>query len=72
MLTADEFQQRKERGLFYHCNEKFGPSHRCKKTLQIVIVHEDRDGVEELRDVDDGGGKAVDKEEHNFYLLLFP
>ncbi|XP_078447009.1 uncharacterized protein LOC144715877 [Wolffia australiana] len=44
MLTGEEFQKRREKGLCYNCNEKFGPGHRCKKTLQILIVsEEDRD-----------------------------
>ena len=62
MLTADKCQHRKEHGLCYHCNEKIGPGHRCKTTLLILIVQDDGDGVEELEDADDGGGKAVDKE----------
>ena len=70
MLTANEFQHRKECGFCYHCNEKFGPGHRCKKTLQMLIVQEDEDGVEELEDTDDGGGKAVDKEEPEAQLLF--
>ncbi|XP_078442298.1 uncharacterized protein LOC144711996 [Wolffia australiana] len=47
MLTGEEFQKRREKGLCYNCNEKFGPGHRCKKTLQIVIVsEEERDNGE--------------------------
>ncbi|XP_078431081.1 uncharacterized protein LOC144702930 [Wolffia australiana] len=41
MLTGEEFQKRREKGLCYNCNEKFGPGHRCKKTLQILIVSEE-------------------------------
>ena len=41
LLTAEEFQNRREKGLCYHCNEKFRPGHHCKKTLQIMIVAED-------------------------------
>ena len=70
MLTADEFQHRKERGLCYHGNEKFGPSHQCKKTLQKLIIEEGRNVVEELEDADDGGGKAVDKEEPEAQFLF--
>ena len=41
MLTTEEVQNRREKGLCYHCNEKLGPCHHCKKTLQIMIVAED-------------------------------
>ena len=42
-------QARREKGLCFHCNEKYSLDHRCKRELQILIVHdEDREeGVTE-------------------------
>ena len=30
-LTDAEFQVRRDKGLCFHCNEKFSPGHKCKK-----------------------------------------
>lgn len=34
-LTPAELQERREKGLCFNCNEKFGPGHRCKKLFLI-------------------------------------
>ncbi|XP_078437056.1 uncharacterized protein LOC144707710 [Wolffia australiana] len=39
-LTDEEFQPRREKGLCYHCNDKYLPGHRCKRELNIFLVHE--------------------------------
>lgn len=36
-----QFKRCKEKGLCFHCNDKFGPRHRCKKNLQIFVATED-------------------------------
>lgn len=48
-LTEAKLQARREKGLCFHCNEKYSLDHRCKRELQILIVHdEDREeGVTE-------------------------
>ena len=37
-LTEAEVQARREKGLCFHCNEKFSPSNHCKCELQIMMV----------------------------------
>ncbi|KAL4183717.1 hypothetical protein AMTRI_Chr11g99670 [Amborella trichopoda] len=34
-LSPAELSECRPKGLFYNCNEKFGPSHRCKKLFLI-------------------------------------
>ncbi|XP_078438320.1 uncharacterized protein LOC144708753 [Wolffia australiana] len=69
MLTGEEFQKRREKGLCYNCNEKFSPGHQCKKTLQFFIVaEEDKEIGEEEHIVQDiKVGKEPEEEEQ---LLL--
>ena len=40
-LTDAEFQVRRDKGLCFHCDEKFSPGHKCKKQLNILLVHDD-------------------------------
>ena len=40
-LTDAEFQDRRDKGLCFHCEEKFNPGHKCKKQLNILIVHDE-------------------------------
>ena len=40
-LTDAEFQARKEKGLYFHYDDKFSPGHKCKKKLDILWVHDD-------------------------------
>ena len=46
-LTEQEIQKRREKGLCFSCNEKFGPGHRCKKELNIILVEEEEEEEEE-------------------------
>ncbi|KAJ0078045.1 hypothetical protein Patl1_36617 [Pistacia atlantica] len=49
-LTDAELQYKRERGLCYKCDEKFGPPHRCKnRTLQVLLV---MDAEEEQREAE--------------------
>ena len=42
-LTESELQARRKKGLCFKCEEKFSPSHRCKKELRVLLVHEDEE-----------------------------
>lgn len=39
-LTDEEFQLRREKGLYFHCNEKYTLGHRCKREINIFLVQE--------------------------------
>ncbi|CAA0830167.1 Unknown protein, partial [Striga hermonthica] len=48
VLTDDEMQRRREKGLCYTCNEKFTPGHKCKgKEVFLLEFEEDYVGEEE-------------------------
>ena len=49
-LTEQEIQKRREKGLCFSCNEKFGPRHRCRKELNIRLVEEE----EQVQSAEDG------------------
>ena len=34
-----------DKGLYYHCEDKWIPDHRCKPRLHILIIDEDMDSV---------------------------
>ncbi|XP_031256097.1 uncharacterized protein K02A2.6-like [Pistacia vera] len=41
-LSEADIQYKRERGLCFQCDEKFGPNHRCRsKSLQILLVLDD-------------------------------
>nr|KYP31012.1 hypothetical protein KK1_049270 [Cajanus cajan] len=40
-LSSAEIASRREKGLCYHCDEKFTPSHRCKGRLLLLIAGDD-------------------------------
>ncbi|XP_078440190.1 phospholipid hydroperoxide glutathione peroxidase isoform X1 [Wolffia australiana] len=39
-LTEKEFQQRKDKGLCFYCNERLASGHRCKRNLNLIMVLE--------------------------------
>ena len=43
-MTNAEFQARKDKGLCFHCGDKFSPGHKCKKQLNILLVHDEEMG----------------------------
>ena len=51
-LTDAEFQARKDKGLCFHCDEKFSPGHKCRKQLNILLVHDDEIGEADHSDKD--------------------
>ena len=51
-LSWSEMQGRREKGLCYNCDEKFGPGHRCKTTPQVFL----RDTLDEAEAY---GGKTL-------------
>ena len=50
-LTNKEIQQRQERRLLYHCDEKYLPGHHCKqRELSVLMVQEDEGNENELEE----------------------
>ena len=43
-LSPAELKERCDKGLCYNCNEKFAPSHRCKKLFLIEACTTEEDG----------------------------
>ena len=53
-LTKAEIQERRRRGLCFHCDEKFTVGYRCKREFNILLVNDDEiDMVEDDQDVMD-------------------
>ena len=42
-LTQAEMASRRERGLCYNCDERYGPNHRCRGKFFLLIASEDDD-----------------------------
>ena len=51
-LTDVEFQARKDKGLCFHCDDQFSLGHKCKKQLNILLVHDDEMGDSDDLDQD--------------------
>ena len=51
-LTDAEFQARKDKGLCFHCDERFARGHKCRKQLDILLVHDDEIGEADHSDQD--------------------
>ena len=51
-LTDAEFQARKDKGLCFHCDERFAPGHKCRKQLNILLVHDEEIGEVDHSDQD--------------------
>ncbi|XP_031257121.1 uncharacterized protein LOC116115112 [Pistacia vera] len=46
-LTEADIQYKRERGLCFRCDEKFGPNHRCRnKSLQVLLMLEEEEDTE--------------------------
>lgn len=43
-MTSEELAERRRKGLCFHCNDKFGPGHVCKKLFMIEACWEEADG----------------------------
>lgn len=56
-LTDEEVLRKRELGLCFRCDEKFGPNHRCKrKELKVLILSKD------TGDVGDAEAEMVEEE----------
>ncbi|CAM8940485.1 unnamed protein product [Rhodiola kirilowii] len=62
-LSSAEMAARREKGLCYNCDEKYGPGHRCKPRFQCFLIEED--GHEEELLAPDHTQVAEQKEEAN-------
>ena len=60
-LTEAEVQARREKELCFHCDEKYALGHRCKRELQILIVHENEKEEEEDEEGSEEGSKICSK-----------
>lgn len=43
-MTSEELAERRRKELCFHCNDKFGPGHVCKKLFMIEACWEEADG----------------------------
>ena len=69
-LTEAELQARREKGLCFHCDEKYSLGHRYKHELQILIVHEDEREEEEVEvDAREGSGIGSSPVEENMEVV---
>nr|KYP47836.1 hypothetical protein KK1_030532 [Cajanus cajan] len=50
-LSSAEIASRREKGLCYHCDEKFTPSHHCKGRLLLLIADDDDVGNIEVSEM---------------------
>lgn len=57
-LTWAELQARKEKGLFFNCDEKYIPGHKCQ-LLQVYILQEEDEGNDVVKEAEDGD-EAID------------
>ncbi|KAK0607923.1 hypothetical protein LWI29_022713 [Acer saccharum] len=53
--TSAELQERQEKGLFFKCNDKFCPGHRCQKLFLIEACNDDEDDDKDVVMEDDVG-----------------
>ena len=64
-LTESKIQDRRRRGLCFHCDEKFSFGHCCKKEFNILLVHDEEIGMEDdhwvVEDTEDAVAPMVEK-----------
>lgn len=46
-LTLEELNDKKKKGLCFHCNEKFTPGHDCRKKKLFVIMGDESEATED-------------------------
>lgn len=49
-LTDEEAAKKRKLGLCFICDEKFGPNHKCKKELKILMLSEDTEELDETKE----------------------
>lgn len=51
-MSDAEYNQRRELGLCFRCEEKFGPNHKCKnRQLRVILMEEEEeDGPDDLEE----------------------
>jgi hypothetical protein len=52
-LSPVELRDRRDRGLYFNCNDKFSPRHKCKKLFLIERIYEDE--ADDPGDEEEGG-----------------
>ncbi|KZV49468.1 hypothetical protein F511_35963 [Dorcoceras hygrometricum] len=68
ILSQQEFQKRKEKGLCFRCGEAFSPLHKCAyKLIQVALLEEDDDS----RDVM-GESEEIEEEVTEYGTLELP
>ncbi|CAA6660971.1 unnamed protein product [Spirodela intermedia] len=50
-FTSDNLDGR-NKGFCFYCNDKFGPGHRCRRDLNILIVHGEEKSQEDFQEED--------------------
>nr|GMD52624.1 Retrovirus-related Pol polyprotein from transposon 297 [Ipomoea batatas] len=55
-FSVAEIRERRDKGLCFHCDERYSPGHRCKGCFLLLIGDEDEDHLE---------GETINKEDNN-------
>ncbi|KZV25380.1 hypothetical protein F511_07264 [Dorcoceras hygrometricum] len=65
IVSQQEYQRRKEKGLCFRCGEAYSPMHKCAfKLLQVAVLEEEEGEEEELIDtLTEGDGQEEDIED---------
>nr|GMC77790.1 Transposon Ty3-G Gag-Pol polyprotein [Ipomoea batatas] len=60
--TATEIRERRDKGLCFHCDQKYSPGHRCRGPFLLLVGTDDADATEaDVQEVepDSSGGEVV-------------
>nr|GMC71591.1 Transposon Ty3-G Gag-Pol polyprotein [Ipomoea batatas] len=60
--TAAEIRERRDKGLCFHCDQKYSPGHRCRGPFLLLVGTDDADATEaDVQEVepDSSGGEVV-------------
>ncbi|KAK0581463.1 hypothetical protein LWI29_014052 [Acer saccharum] len=58
-MTTEELNERRKKGLCFHCNDKYGPAHECKRLFMIQASWEDSDEDEDMEVEDENGDSTI-------------
>lgn len=68
-LAKDKYKRKREKGIYFRCDKKFLPAHRCKnKQLNVLLFFEEAE--DELEAIEDELPQETKKNEENMALSL--
>jgi hypothetical protein len=59
MLTPAELKERKDKGLCFKCNKKYGLGHRCKRLFMIEACQGEDGNEDVLMSEDEDEGESI-------------